>query len=93
MAVIIHRLRLGYKACWQIVERVARECNYCDRSPDEPLVHYLLECPETISLRTNINIPNVQGPDSYITAARVAKNIIEDLDTHGDLIIEKPPPR
>ena len=43
LAVIIHRLRLGYKATWQMLEGVIRPCSYCDDSPEAPLMHYLLE--------------------------------------------------
>ena len=93
LAVIIHRLRLGYKTTWQIIEGAARPCNYCNNSPDAPLLHYLLECPQTASLRENIDVPDIQNPESYVAAAKIAKNIIESLETHGGLLLDMPPPR
>ncbi|XP_076036566.1 uncharacterized protein LOC143022304 [Oratosquilla oratoria] len=50
LAVIIHRLRLGYKCCWEIIERQERECDHCGMNTSEPLLHYLLECAHTIAL-------------------------------------------
>lgn len=41
-AVILHRLRLGYKCNWEIAERILRECSYCQLNTEEPLLHYLL---------------------------------------------------
>ena len=93
LAVIIHRLRLGYKTTWQTIEGAARPCNYCNNSPDAPLLHYLLECPQTASLRENIDVPDIQNPESYVAAAKIAKNIIESLETHGGLLLDMPPPR
>ncbi|XP_076064444.1 uncharacterized protein LOC143038790 [Oratosquilla oratoria] len=51
LSVIIHRLRLGYKCCWEIIERQERECDHCGMNTSEPLLHYLLECAHTIALR------------------------------------------
>ena len=93
LGVIIHRLRLGYKATWQLIEGLERPCNYCDESPQAPLLHYLLECPQTASLRQNRDVPNIQDPDSVLAAAKVAKNIIDNIETHRGLLMEKPPPR
>ncbi|XP_064110237.1 uncharacterized protein LOC135218022 [Macrobrachium nipponense] len=47
LAVIIHRLRLGYQCTWQKIVGDPRPCKYCERIPEEPLEHYLLDCPET----------------------------------------------
>ena len=93
LAVIIHRLRLGYKANWQIIVGVNRPCNYCDETPASPLLHYLLECPQTASLRGNTALPDIQNPESFLAAASLTKSIIEDIDTHSDLLMEAPPPR
>ena len=93
LAVIIHRLRLGYKANWQMIDIAARECNYCNHSPDEPLLHYLLECPQTATLRGNRNIPNIQHPDSCKIAANLVKHIIENIETHYNTLLDMPPPR
>ena len=93
LAVIIHRLRLGYKATWQMLEGVIRPCSYCDDSPEAPLMHYLLECPQTASLRENNDVPNLQNPESFVAAAKVVKNIVEGIEIHQDLLTEMPPPR
>ena len=70
MAVIIHRLRLGYKATWQMLEGINRPCNYCDEEPESPLLHYLLDCLHTVTLRGN-RIPNSQNPNSSSAAANL----------------------
>ena len=89
LAVILHRLRLGYKATWQLIEAAFQPCCYCDDTPEQPLLHYLLECPQTAQLRTNRII---QNPDSFEEAANLVKHIIEDSQFH-DLLMEMPPPR
>ena len=89
LAVILHRLRLGYKATWQLIDAALQPCNYCDVTPDQPLLHYLLECPQTAQLRAG---RNVQNPDDVEEAAKTVKNIIEDTRLH-DLLLEMPPPR
>ena len=93
MAVIIHRLRLGYKASWQMAVGINRPCNYCDEEPESPLLHYLLDCPHTASLRGNRTLPNSQDPNSSLAAAKLCKDIIEDINTHRNLILDSPPPR
>ncbi|XP_068236930.1 uncharacterized protein [Palaemon carinicauda] len=46
-AVCIHRLRLGYKANWEILDNNQRPCEHCDVIPQQTLLHYLLEYRET----------------------------------------------
>ena len=93
LAVIIHRLRMGYKANWQVVNNVNRPCKYCDDLPDSPLLHYLLECPHTAILRGNITLPGIQDPNSSHAAAKLCKEIVENIDTHSALLLDSPPPR
>ena len=93
LAVTIHRLRLGYKANWQIIQGNNRPCNYCDETPDSPLLHYLLECPHTASLRGNQVLPIIQDPNSTLAAAKLSKDIIEDINIHYNLLMDSPPPR
>ena len=51
VAVIIHRLRLGYP-CWEEIQGDIRTCEYCNNiAADDALVHYLLQCPATDRLR------------------------------------------
>ena len=47
LAVVIHRLRLGYRANWQIIEGAQRPCKHCEEETDFPLLHYPLACPST----------------------------------------------
>ena len=89
LAVILHRLRLGYKATWQLIDEAQQPCNYCDDTPDHPLLHYILECPQTAHLRTNRNI---QDPANIAQAASIVRDLIEDAQYH-DHLMEAPPPR
>ena len=57
LAVTIHRLRLGYKANWEVIRNYIRPCAHCNLDTDTPLLHYLLECTETSDLRNEIDIP------------------------------------
>ena len=50
VAVIIHRLRLGYP-CWEEIQGDIRTCECCTNITDDALVHYLLQCPATDRLR------------------------------------------
>ena len=93
LAVIIHRLRLGYKANWQIVEGVERPCEYCEEDTEHPLLHYLLECPNTAQLRGNGNLPRVEHPNSVTEAARLCKQLVENIERYERTLIEYPPPR
>ena len=93
LAVVIHRLRLGYKATWQIIEGINKPCNYCDENTDLPLLHYLLECPHTATLRGNRIYPNIHDPNSTISAAKLCKDITENINAHSNLLLDYPPPR
>ena len=94
LSTIIYRLRLGYKACWQIVNPEQRDCVHCEAPTDTPLLHYLLQCPVTRPLRTNINIPqDILSREAKLAAASIAKNATENTELHGDLLLDYPPPR
>ena len=93
LAVVIHRLRLGYKATWQIIEGINKPCNYCDDNTELPLLHYLLECPHTATLRGNRILPNIHDPNSTVAAAKLCKDILENINTHSNLLLDSPPPR
>ena len=94
LAVIIHRLRLGYKASWEIIDNLDKPCSHCNEATRKPLLHYLLECSETTSLRTNVNTPaDINTPEAITKAAEVVKDIIESFDTHADTLLSKSPPR
>ncbi|XP_068234259.1 uncharacterized protein [Palaemon carinicauda] len=62
-AVCIHRLRLGYKANWEIVDNIQRPCEHCDVTPQHALLHNLLECRETTQLRGDLQI-NTNSPQA-----------------------------
>ncbi|XP_064118940.1 uncharacterized protein LOC135223949 [Macrobrachium nipponense] len=78
LAVIIHRLRLGYKACLEIVENSVRPCEHCEGDTQQPLLHYLLECREMARLRGAAQI-DLNSQDAEHAAATVTKTIIENL--------------
>ena len=39
IAVIIHRLRLGYRSTWEINTEINRPCTHCDSDTNKPLLH------------------------------------------------------
>ena len=92
-AVIMHRLRLGYKANWEIVERAIRPCNHCEEETEFPLLHYLLDCPHTANLRGNRILPGADHPQSNAEAAKLCKEIIEGIEHHRGTLLEFNPPR
>ncbi|XP_068209172.1 uncharacterized protein [Palaemon carinicauda] len=88
IAVITHRLRLGYKCCWQIIGDEVRPCQHCEAQPaGDPLDHYLLHCPSTVLLRQDL--PN----HPPITAEAVTKNILENIPAYTAYLSSYPPPR
>ena len=93
LAVIIHRLRLGYRCTWQINEPLERPCDYCSALSNTPLLHYLLECPETSSLRQGITPTNCQHPNAIHIATKLVRNIVENVEVHTTLLCSTPPPR
>ena len=94
LAVTAHRLRLGYKANWEIVENVIRPCAHCNLDTDIPLLHYLLECTETSNLRDETDIPeNLHSQEAFDAAAKITKHIVENLQNYTDTLNTLPPPR
>lgn len=87
-AIIIHRLRLGYRCSWEIAERIPRECKYCEIT-SEPLLQYLLTCPQ-LQIRphqyTNIDIKNTA--EAILVAQRLTKHLLESQSL--DLNLCKP---
>ncbi|XP_066989234.1 uncharacterized protein [Macrobrachium rosenbergii] len=92
LAVCIHRLRLGYKACWEIMEDGARPCEHCEETPQQALLHYLLECRETRQLRSNLQAEE-NAQDIMHTAATLVKAVVENIETCRQLLTDLPPPR
>ncbi|XP_068221037.1 uncharacterized protein [Palaemon carinicauda] len=88
ISVIIHRLRLGYRCCWEIIDIQDRPCNYSNLPTGaEPLSHYLLFCRETSPLRQSITFP------PPYTAEQVTKHILENTHTLSGFLCSYPPPR
>ena len=94
LAVIIHRLRLGYRCCWEIVENSTRPCQHCSTDTNEPLLHYLLECPTTQPLRSTetITFPT-NHPNARAHAASLVCKIVDSFETHTHTLMTHPPPR
>ena len=93
LSVIVHRLRLGYRANWEIINNINRPCAHCDTDTDSPLLHYLLKCTHTHTFR-NTNTPDDLHSDEAIdVACDIAKSITQDLDAHADTLLAYPPPR
>ena len=93
LSVIVHRLRLGYRANWEIITNTNRPCAHCDTGTDTPLLNYLLQCTHTHTLR-NTNTPDDLHSDEAIDiACDIAKSITQDLHAHADTLLAYPPPR
>ena len=91
LAVIIHRLRLGQKANWEMLDDIIRPCKHCQRDTYHPLLHYLLECQHTSRLRLHINVPNdITSAESIELAAKLVDVAISQ---HEDILLSLPPPR
>ena len=89
-AVIVHRLRLGYRCSWEIRERAVQDCSLCETPTDQPLWHYCLECP----VFNDVRPPELQdypldAPDTPERASRAARVFLEKLDRLSSF----PPPR
>ena len=83
LAVTTHRLRLEYKANWEILENNIRPC-----------AHGLIECTETSDLRNEIDAPgNLHSQEALDTATKLTKHIIENLQNYTDILSTLPSPR
>ena len=94
-AVIIHRLRLGYRCTWEIVERNERACRHCDEETNEPLLHYLLVCEHTAALRRAVGqvVYDPALPDAREKAASMAYGILQNIEAHIGTLMRYVPPR
>ena len=92
LATTIHRLRLGYKANWQIVANDNRACDHCNQDTDVPLIHYLLECPETQALHSNTTpYNNLQREEAFLVATRLALEITQNTEIHAHTLLRLQP--
>ena len=94
-AVLYHRLRLGYRCNWEIEHKIERECSHCNTNTQEPLIHYLLECEATQTLRDMLDIPNVDPaePEARAIASGMASSITDDIERFLPTIETSLPPR
>ena len=92
LAVILARLRLGYKCNWEVIEPRNMDCKHCYQSTNLPLFHYLLECPNTAQLRAGNNFTPSQ-PEAFERAIKIVQDITNDVDKFKGTLMEFPPPR
>ena len=94
LAVTIHRLQLGYQCCFELIENNIKPCVHCKQLPSNPLLHYLLECPHTRSLRAGDNTTyNINNVLAHTQAPILVLKIIDNLHLHSTLLTSHPPPR
>ena len=86
----IHRLRLGYHCATEIFRNQAI-CNHCETPTAAPLLHYILQCRETASIRRERNYPDEDEDGAMSTAARLLANI--PMHRLIKLVQETPPPQ
>ena len=92
VAVATQRLRLGYRTLAEIQPgRGTLTCQYCNTRAEEPLIHYLLSCPSTAQLRTQLTEDNPEG--RTVRAAALVRRACEDPTALEDLLRRTPPPR
>ncbi|XP_063590519.1 uncharacterized protein LOC134767451 [Penaeus indicus] len=92
-AVIIHRLRLGYRCNWEIQFRVPKACSHCHDIVEEPLIHYILECPVLNSIRSRHlqDIPHNQ--EELLQVAALSSKTFLESEERFKIISRFPPPR
>ena len=94
LATTVTRLRLGHKCVREIFDAAPHPCDYCQETPDTALIHYLLHCTETASLRDNrAAIQDQPHPDDFTLAAATVYNIVDNLPHHLETLQTSPPPR
>ena len=91
LEVRIFRLRLGYRCIWEIANRQFRDCSYCDAPSDDPLLHYVLECPLT-SQHFGPTISTDTDNSENIAALRV-QTALHNIPALLNLLQRYPPPR
>ena len=84
----LHRLRLGYLS-FKERKGLLHTCDYCEEESGTPLLHYLLECPETAGIRNGVH--DVNGDEANFVAARLVA--ATPLPRLIQLLQRAPPPR
>ena len=91
LATVASRLCLGYPCSWEILEGRTRECQHCGQETQEGLLHYLLDCQHTATLRRGASVDVTQS--RMLQAAAIVFHVTEELEEHSDVLTEFPPPR
>ena len=94
---LLQRVRLGFCTREELQDDfLGQECDHCGRRTRRPLVHYLLSCPATSTLRpapTAAAQPAAGGllNDREARAALVVKHTPRDVLLQ--VLLDAPPPR
>ena len=89
--VAILRLRLGYRCRDQIKAPTEVECTECSLVTNQPLVHYVLECP--VTSRFFGEAADVEDTNSALAAAQRVRRACDNLTELAKHVGRHPPPR
>ena len=84
----IQRLRLGYLCRAHILDTLPDTCDHCLTVSNHPLLHYVLQCPETSNLRRGPYDPHIPGLEA---AARTIHSTA--VFTLAAVVRQYPPPQ
>ena len=87
----LYRLILGYRCSWEIGHRSLRQCAHCDADIIEPLIHFVLHCPQT-HLPPYTNEPTQDADVANIAANRIQRALL-DIDSLALHLSRFTPPR
>ena len=91
LTCIIHRLRLGHPS-WEDIRGNVSTCGLCGDDTDEPLQHYLLQCPTTDRLRQLVGHQGQQATgDPRSDAALLTRRLLDDSGVLKELAAYPPP--
>ncbi|XP_045122681.1 uncharacterized protein LOC123511124 [Portunus trituberculatus] len=87
----VHRLRLGYPCLSALQGQVPLACQHCEARTSHPLLHYLLECPATLCLRTpSHQYPDIEDDDAEEAAALLVAATPANI--LANVVADAPPP-
>ncbi|KAK7086940.1 hypothetical protein SK128_000440 [Halocaridina rubra] len=84
-AVNTHRLRLGYKCTWEIIDNIIKECTFCHETTPRRLLPYFLECESFTEVRQMIGA--LTTPSHHPVAPQSMVDMLNELYTCFDAII------
>ena len=89
----VHRIRLGYPCLQELGEDLpVIFCDHCEFPTSKPLLHYILDCPNTRHLRKpNMRHPNSEDPHAREAAARIIATTPAKL--LAEVVTMAPPPK